>query len=148
MRNRVGAAGLTGTIEIDSAGVTAEHAGQPPDRRAAAEARKRGIDLESQRARQVTADDWERYDLLLVVDDLVERRLRRDAPAGADPGKVVRITDFAGGDGGPDSATEVPDPYYGGDDGFRAVYDLLDDACTGLLDHVRRLGRPASPDAR
>lgn len=138
MRRCVAEAGLADVIEVDSAGVSAEHLGQPPDRRTITEAESRGVDLRSLRARQVTARDWEDYDLLLVADDLVERRLRRDAPRGADLGKVARITDFVAGSG-PDGvlAGEVPDPYYGGSDGFRQVFDLLEEACDGLLDHLR-----------
>lgn len=140
MRRRVEEAGLAGTIRVDSAGVSAEHLGQAPDRRSIAEAERRGIDLGHLRARQVDADDWDRHDLLLVADGLVERRLRRDAPPGADLGKVARITGFLerdGADSGAPVPDEVPDPYYGGRDGFQHVFDLLEAACDGLLDHLR-----------
>src|SRR6266508_4017958 len=80
LRRQVGNAGLDGEIEIDSAGVSNEHAGDPPDRRAQAEAVRRGLDLRSLRARQVQPDDWSWFDLLLVTDDSVERRLLRQAP--------------------------------------------------------------------
>lgn len=137
MRRRVEEAGLWGAIQVDSAGVSAEHLGERPDRRSIAEAERRGIDIRQLRARQVDVDDWDRHDLLLVADDVVERRLRRDAPPGADLGKVVRITDFLQRDGGAPVPDEVPDPYYGGGDGFRHVFDLVEEACDGLLDHLQ-----------
>jgi protein-tyrosine phosphatase len=133
MRRLVDEAGLTGAIEIDSAGTSDEHAGCLPDRRALAEADARGIDLREQRARRVRPEDWERFDLLLVADATVERRLLRQAPDEAARAKVRRMTAF-----GPDvHVLDVPDPYYGGPDGFQQVYDLLERACAGLLDHVR-----------
>jgi protein-tyrosine phosphatase len=134
MRRMADDAGLSDLVAIDSAGTSAEHLGAPPDRRAVAEADRRGLDLRSQRARRIQPDDWERFDLLLVADDPVERALLRQAPPGADLSKVRRMTDF-----GPDAGTidEVPDPYYGGEDGFELVYEVVERACGGLLDHVR-----------
>jgi low molecular weight protein-tyrosine phosphatase len=134
MRRMAEDAGLSGLVEIDSAGTSAEHLGDPPDRRAVAEADRRGLDLRSQRARRIRPDDWERFDLLLVADVPVERALLRQAPPEADLSKVRRMTDF-----GPDAGTidEVPDPYYGGEDGFELVYEVVERACGGLLDHVR-----------
>ncbi|HEY7071160.1 MAG TPA: low molecular weight protein-tyrosine-phosphatase [Acidimicrobiales bacterium] len=134
MRRMAEDAGLSGVVEIDSAGTSAEHLGAPPDRRATAEADRRGLDLRSQRARRTQPDDWERFDLLLVADEPVERALLRQAPPGADLSKVHRMTAF-----GPDAGVvdEVPDPYYGGEDGFELVYEVVERACGGLLDHVR-----------
>jgi len=136
MRRAVERAGLDGRIEVDSAGISAEHAGDRPDRRAVAEADLRGLDLRAQRARKVCPGDWERFDLLLVADAMVERSLLRAAPDGAARAKVRRMTAF-----GPDAALgEVPDPYYGGADGFVEVYDLLERACDGLIVHLRGSG--------
>ncbi len=136
MRRAVERAGIEGLVEIDSAGTSAEHAGDGPDRRAIAEADRRGLDLRPQRARRVRADDWERFDLLLVADATVERALLRSAPDRAARAKVHRMTAF-----GPDADLgEVPDPYYGGPDGFADVYDLLERACEGLIDHLRAPG--------
>ena len=134
MRRMAEDAGLSGVVEIDSAGTSAEHLGAPPDRRATAEADRRGLDLRSQRARRIQPDDWERFDLLLVADEPVERALLRQAPPGADLSKVHRMTAF-----GPDAGVvdEVPDPYYGGEGGFELVYEVVERACGGLLDHVR-----------
>jgi protein-tyrosine phosphatase len=137
LRRCIDEAGLTGRVEVDSAGTSDEHAGSPPDRRAQAEARGRGIDLSGLRARRVAPDDWDRFDLLLVADPVVERRLLRQAPRGAPIEKVERITSFvdpAHPGGVPD---EVPDPYYGGADGFREVYDILESACAGILARAR-----------
>lgn len=144
MRSLVEAEGLSGDIEIDSAGTSDEHRGDRPDRRAIEEAAARGIDIRGQRARRVRPDDWERFDLLLVADDPVERRLLRMAPDEAARAKVHRMTAF-----GPDAGTidEVPDPYYGGSAGFTHVYDVLSRACAGLLDHVRPAPRAAGAQA-
>jgi protein-tyrosine phosphatase len=133
--------GLSGHVEVDSAGVSSEHAGDPPDRRSCAEAARRGLDLTALRARRVRRDDWERFDLLLVADATVERTLLRQAPRDADLDKVVRITSFVDG-GAP--GDEVPDPYYGGPDGFSQVFDLLEEACHGILAHAQA----SAPDAR
>ena len=136
MRRAVDQAGLAGRIEVDSAGTSAEHAGDRPDRRAVAEADRRGLDLRDQRARKVRPDDWHRFDLLLVADGMVERALLRVAPDAEARTKVRRMTDF-----GPDADLgEVPDPYYGGTDGFVEVYDLLERACHGLIEHLRAAG--------
>ncbi len=129
LRRRIDEAGLTGQVEVDSAGTSDEHTGSPPDRRAQSEARRRGLDLSGQRARRVTLDDWDQFDLLLVADGTVERALLRQAPRDAPIEKVERITAFVDGA----QLDEVPDPYYGGADGFREVYDLLEAACTGVL---------------
>lgn len=135
MRRLVAEAGLADAVEIDSAGTSDEHAGCRPDRRALVEADARGLDLRDQRARRVRPDDWERFDLLLVADEMVERHLLRMAPDTAVRERVHRMTAF-----GPNAdVRDVPDPYYGGPDGFQQVYDLLERACAGLLDHVRSL---------
>jgi protein-tyrosine phosphatase len=136
-RRMVDDAGLAAAIEIDSAGTSAEHAGDRPDRRAVAEAARRGLDLRGQRARKVRPDDWDRFDLLLVADTPVERNLVRMAPDDRRRAKVHRMTDF-----GPDAGRvdEVPDPYYGGPDGFSHVYEVLDRACRGLLDRLQAAG--------
>lgn len=133
LRRQLAAAGMDGAVEVDSAGTSAEHAGNAPDRRAVAEADRRGLDLRPQRARKVRSEDWRRFDLLLVADEMVERALLRLAPDDAARAKVHRMTAFAA-----DAATdEVPDPYYGGPDGFAHVYELLERSCRGLVDHLR-----------
>ena len=140
LRRDVIDAGLSGQVEVDSAGVSGEHRGSPPDRRSQGEARRRGLDISGQRARRVSDDDWKRFDLLLVADDVVERTLLRQAPRRADRSKVARITDFLQADGPHADARatgEVPDPYYGDGDGFRDVFDLLEEASIGVLAQAR-----------
>jgi protein-tyrosine phosphatase len=130
--------GLEDVVEVDSAGTGAWHVGDPPDARATAAARARGIMLEGA-ARAVTRADFTDYDLILAAD----RRNLRDL-AGIVPPEarsrvhLLRQYDPAS-DGAPD--LDVPDPYYGGDDGFEHVLDLVDAACRGLLDRLRADGR-------
>jgi protein-tyrosine phosphatase len=116
------------TIEIDSAGTHDYHVGNPPDRRAIEAARRRGIDLSQLRARQVSAEDFERYDLILVMDEENLDELRRRAPARYHD-RIRLLMEFA-----PEaSSRHVPDPYYGGATGFEEVLDLLEEAAEGLL---------------
>jgi protein-tyrosine phosphatase len=134
MRHLVADAGLNPHIEVDSAGASSEHTGEQPDPRTLAEADTRGVDLRDIRARRIRPEDWELFDLILVADELVESVVLRQAPDDRARAEVHRMTAF-----GPDAdpAGEVPDPYYGGPDGFQHVYDILERACAGLLDHVR-----------
>jgi protein-tyrosine phosphatase len=115
-------------ISIDSAGTANYHVGEPPDRRTVAAARRRGYDLSSQRARQLHADDFERFDYVLAMDraNLAELERQRPAAASAQPGLFL---DYA-----PDSGfEEVPDPYYGGVEDFERVLDLCEAGARGLL---------------
>ena len=121
-------AGLADRIQVDSAGTAAYHAGQPPDRRAQAAALLRGIDLSMQRARQVTADDFLRFDYLLAMDRDNLANLKRLCPP-AQAGRLRLFLEFAHGA----PALEVPDPYYGDGEGFEEVLDLVDAASAGLL---------------
>ena len=125
-------AGLAGRIEIDSAGTDSGHVGQPPDARAQRHARARGYDLSSQRARKLHAQDFHAFDLMLVMDDANEARAQALRPPGA-PARILRLTDFCTHH----RAHAVPDPYYGGADGFEDVLDLVEDACAGLLAQLR-----------
>lgn len=115
-------------FEIDSAGIIAAHAGEPADSRMKRFARKRGYQLDSISRPVNPQVDFEYFDLLLAMDDDNVRDLLAVAPSDAARKKVVKITDFAQTSG----YTEVPDPYYGGEDGFILVLDLLEDACEGL----------------
>lgn len=119
-------------LEIDSAGTHDYHVGEPPDRRAIAHARRRGIDLTPLRARQLEAADFERFDLILAMDDRNVADALDVAPA-ARRERLRLFLDFA-----PDAGTrEVPDPYYGGPDGFERVLDLVEQASRGLLAELR-----------
>lgn len=134
-RHKADAAGLSSAVMIDSAGTTAYHVGEPPDRRAAAAAHRRGYDLNGQTARQVRPDDFRRFDLLIAMDQGHYKRLRAIAPDDDARARVVMMSAFASH---PDTApADVPDPYYGGGDGFERVLDMLEDAAEGLLAHVR-----------
>lgn len=125
MRALVTERGLDGEIEVDSAGTGGWHAGQPPDPRASAAARARGVALAGV-ARQITAADFRDFDLLLAMDDENLAELRRVAPAGT----AYKIRKLA--------AVDVPDPYYAGDEGFEIVLDLVADACGRVLDELRQ----------
>lgn len=120
-------------VEADSAGTAAYHVGQAPDSRSQEAARQRGVDLSAQRARQVTAHDYDRFDLLLAMDESNHSELLRRAPAGRND-RVQLFMSYA-----PHMETsEVPDPYYGGPDGFDSVLDLVEEAGRGLLDKLTR----------
>ena len=136
MRSLVRDAGLEDEIEVDSAGTGGWHAGDPPDARAAEAARRRGIALEGA-AREVRPEDFERYDLLLAADRENAADLRALAPDAEARRKVRLLREFdPDSEGAPD--LDVPDPYYGGADGFERVLDLVEAACRGLLEHARR----------
>lgn len=131
-RHKVREAGLEDRIEIDSAGTGDWHVGKAPDARTRAAALRRGYDLSSLRARQVSAADFSRYDLILAMDHANLRDLER-LRAGTGTAELdlfLRRFDL--------EIDEVPDPYYGGDDGFEQVLDLVEQACDGLLMEVKR----------
>ena len=119
-------------LEVDSAGTHGYHIGNPPDARAQQHALRRGYDLSTQRARQLMREDFERFDLILTMDAANETLARRLAPAQP-RAQLMRLTDFCTHH----QASEVPDPYYGGEHGFEAVLDLVEDACQGLLAALR-----------
>lgn len=133
MRRLVHEAGLSEVITVDSAGTSAEHLGQGPDRRTTTEARRRGLHLEH-RAWQFGPRDFDRFDLVLAADDVNAARLRRLARDEDDLDKIRLLREFDPRQGGD---LDVPDPYYGGPDGFSDVFDIVTAACAGLLDHLR-----------
>jgi protein-tyrosine phosphatase len=124
-------AGLSDRITIDSAGTGAWHVGELPDSRARLAARKRGLDLCS-RARQITREDFDRFDLIVVMDDINLRHVTVMAGKSTTPVVLLRSFDPKSPPG-----ANVPDPYAGGDDGFEHVLDLCERACAGLLDYVK-----------
>jgi protein-tyrosine phosphatase len=118
-------------IEIDSAGTHDYHVGSPPDRRAIAAAQRRGIDLSSLRARMVSAEDFAHYDLILAMDEENLSELKRRAPPTHHE-RIRLMMEFA-----PQAPSRwVPDPYYGGAQGFEEVLDLLEEAANGLIQDV------------
>jgi len=120
------------TLEVDSAGTAGYHVGEPPDPRTQAAASRRGYDLSSRRARIVEPGDFERFDLILAMDRQNLSVLHRRAPTAARQ-RVRLFLEFAPETG----TTEVPDPYYGGPNGFEEVLDLVESASRRLLHHVR-----------
>jgi protein-tyrosine phosphatase len=120
------------SVTIDSAGTHAYHVGEPPDPRAVRAAQRRGVDISSLRARVVVPEDFGRFDLLLAMDELNIAMLHD--LAGTEHQQRVRLfLDFAPGAG----RTAVPDPYYGGSNGFEYVLDLVEEASMGLLRHLQ-----------
>jgi protein-tyrosine phosphatase len=135
LRHLVSERGLEDEIEIESAGTGGWHVGDPPDSRSAAAARRRGITVDGA-ARQVHADDFEEFDLLLAMDRDNLAELRALMPAGSEH-KVRMLREFdPASAGAPD--LDVPDPYYGGSNGFEVVLDQVEAACRGLLDEIAR----------
>jgi protein-tyrosine phosphatase len=131
MNHLVLEAGLSDRIICDSAGTSSYHIGASPDPRMTAAARHKGISLNS-RGRQFEVKDFKQFDLILAMDrDNYQALMARDR-TGNYQDKVRLMCDFC--QKFPDK--EVPDPYYGGSDGFNYVIDLLLDACNGLLTHV------------
>lgn len=131
-RAEVAKAGLSDAIRTDSAGTHDYHIGEPPDPRSVKAAAARGVDISDLRARQVTRVDFSSFDYVLAMDAQNHQALMRLCKADAQ-GCVKMFLDFA-----PETRTrEVPDPYYGGPDGFEHVLDLCEAASKGLLGHLR-----------
>jgi protein-tyrosine phosphatase len=125
-------------VEIDSAGTAAYHVGSPPDSRTRQAALRRGYDMSALRARVVEPQDFGRFDLILAMDRQNIDALRQRAPATAHQ-RIRLFLEFAY----ETDTTEVPDPYYGGPNGFEEVLDLVEAAARGLLQHVRTEARQA-----
>jgi protein-tyrosine phosphatase len=134
LRERLRKAGLAGRIEVDSAGTHADwHAGEQADARARKHASARGYDLSAHRARRVSDEDFERYDLILAMDwDNIAALEARCPPEQR--GKLKRLSEF----GRAHASEVVPDPYYAGPAAFDHVLDLVEDACDGLVEHLRQ----------
>jgi protein-tyrosine phosphatase len=138
LRHRLDAAGLADAVEVDSAGTHAWHSGDPPDPRSIRHAALRGYDLSPLRARPVAASDFSAFDLILAMDGDNLAWLQQRCPAAHRPKLAllshhhVRL-----------ASREVPDPYAGEAAGFDHVLDLVEDACDGLVNHLR--GRLSGP---
>jgi protein-tyrosine phosphatase len=140
MRSLVSDAGLK-DVELDSAGTGGWHVGSPPDARATAAASARGIGLDGS-ARQVMAEDFARFDLIVAMDASNRRDLLRLAPDEGARGKVRLLREFDRSGRSDAEGLDVPDPYYGAPGGFDEVLDLIHAACEGLLEEIRA-ARPA-----
>jgi protein-tyrosine phosphatase len=117
-------------VFIDSAGTGGWHAGEAPDRRSIDVALEAGIDISSQQSRKIRPDDFDSFDLILAMDEQNRIDLLKIAPVHAHS-KIHRILTYTGmGDAG------VPDPWYGNEQGFKDVFNLLDEACERLITSV------------
>jgi protein-tyrosine phosphatase len=134
MRHRVHQEGLAGEIHIDSAGTHNYHPGSAPDERSQNHARLRGVDLSGLRARQLTEQDFEDFDLILTMD-WDNQALTEELCPQPYRKKVRRFAEFFQ----TSSAAAVPDPYYGHDKDFEYVLDLVEDGVNGLIQHHRTL---------
>lgn len=117
---------------VDSAGTAAYHIGSSPDPRSVAVARKHGLDISGLRGRQFEVLDFDRFDLIYVMDNSNYQNVVKLARNTNDTSKVKLILDEVY----PDEKLEVPDPYYGGDQGFENVYQMLDEACNAIANKV------------
>ncbi|UMY65796.1 MULTISPECIES: low molecular weight protein-tyrosine-phosphatase [unclassified Flavobacterium] len=120
-------------FKVDSAGTGSYHVGSQPDKRSINIAQQRGLDISAQRARQFTVDDFHRYDHIFVMDQSNLRDVLRLAPNDEMKQKVRLILDAIF----PGENVDVPDPYFGLDNGFATVYDMLDEACDVIAQRLQ-----------
>ena len=131
VRQRLAAARLEEGMELDSAGTHSYHVGEPPDPRAREAAARRGYDISALRGRRVGDDDFDRFDLILAMDEDNLDALRQRCPDDAAT-KLRLFMEFSVRW----ARQPVPDPYYGGAAGFERVLDMIEDAATGLVAHI------------
>lgn len=127
-RHLIASGGLDGLVEVDSAGIQGFHAGEAPDPRTRKAAAERGYDLAVLRARKLESEDYRRFDLLLAMDRGHLEYMTRNCPE-VYRGKLRLFLEFAEGV----ALEEVPDPYYGGPNGFEFVLDLCERGVSGVL---------------
>ena len=133
-KHHVKEAGLAGRVLSDSAGTHGYHVGEPPDPRTQRAASRRGYDLSALRARQVSRGDFSEFDYVLAMDETNLLVLQRLCPP-QHSNRLKLFMEF----GGDPAVREVPDPYYGGAQGFERVLDLVEQASKHLLDHLREI---------
>jgi protein-tyrosine phosphatase len=125
--------GLEGNVEVDSAGTHGYyHAGEPPDARAQKSAARRGVDISSQRARRLVPEDCEGFDYIVTMDEENYRTVA--ALCRRSDVEIRPFLDFTANL----QEKDIPDPYYGGSDGFDHVLDLVEEASEGLLQDIRK----------
>lgn len=132
MRKKVAAAGLTNLVTIDSAGTAAYHIGKAPDNRSTEIAATYGYDLSALTARQAVVEDFDQFDYVLALDENNLEDLKHLAGKRVS-GHLGLFLDFAG-----QHNTSVPDPYYGGEQGFVNVIELCEAGCDGLIAHIQQ----------
>ena len=125
---------LSANFFIDSAGTGGWHIGESPDNRSISTAKNRGIDITNQRARQFTRSDFEEFDVIYVMDNANYKDVMALAPDEKAKAKVKFILNEIH----PQANQDVPDPYYGSQDGFETVFDLLDQACEKIAQRLMR----------
>jgi protein-tyrosine phosphatase len=136
LRHKLAQAGLGGGVAVDSAGTQGYHTSEPPDLRAVKAAARRGYDLSTLKARPIRPEDFTTTDWMLVMDrSHLEWLQRRSAAAQVRSALLMSLATRHGG------IDEVPDPYYGGPEGFERVLDLIEDACDGVIQRLRA-GQP------
>ena len=133
MRSFIKREGLEKEIEVDSAGILSYHQGELPDSRMRMHASRRGYNL-THRSRPVCTQDFFDFDRIVGMDDRNIQDLKDRAPSLEAERKICRMTDFCR----MKQVDYVPDPYYGGASGFENVLDILEDACAGLLEEIRK----------
>ncbi len=131
-RTLAGRQGKSAEVVADSAGLIDYHEGELPDSRMRAHAARHGYQL-THRSRPVCYEDFSKFDLIVAMDERNREKLLRLAQTDDERRKVVMMTSYLQNHSG---HAIVPDPYYGGDDDFELVIELLEDACQGLLDHL------------
>lgn len=131
-RERVRQENLSQVILVDSAGTSGWHIDEPPDKRTSMAAKARGFDLSDLRGRAFIRDDFSNFDYILAMDKNNLAEIKKLQPSDY-CGHVGLFLDFTS----QSHTNEVPDPYYGGDQGFQAVLDLVEQGCMGLLNHIK-----------
>jgi len=134
MQHYVNSQGLSQQFLIESSGTHAYHVGEPADRRSQQVAKQRGIDMSDLRAQKISITDYDHFDWILAMDEENLKLIEYYAPDSY-TAKCRLFMDFASKH--PEQKV-VPDPYYGGEQGFEKVFDMVEDACQGLLNHVQK----------
>ena len=133
-RKLVETKGVQDQFEIDSAGTGSWHVGEPADSRMQMHAKERGYRLDSISRRINPNSDFDYFDIIIGMDDYNIRDLRERARNKTDLSKIYKMTDFLA----VFNYDEIPDPWYGGEEGFELVLDLLEDSCKGLLEKLNQ----------
>jgi protein-tyrosine phosphatase len=134
LERKLAMAGLSDTVEVDSAGTAAWHVGKQPDPRSQETARKRDYDLSHLRARQVISEDFLEFDYVLAMDNENLENLQKIMPSSDTKAKPELFLEaYSTPTLISKGLTQVPDPYYGGDGGFEAVLDMIEEACDQLI---------------